>query len=430
MFIASICNIIHFNRKYLSNVWASNDNFNHQGHDMSQENTLIRPTLVLNCGSSSIKYALISEDNSTRITGLAENLGLDTAQIKHNNLDGSKQEIAIAGATHKLALQKILALLEQYHPIAVGHRVVHGGREFSHAERVTPHVLAEVRRLKILAPLHNPAHALGIEAVQAIYPDLPQVVVFDTAFHQSMPPVAFRYAIPKDLYDKERIRRYGFHGTSHAYVSDRASQLTNAQGPHGWITAHLGNGCSATAVYDGKSLDTSMGLTPLEGLMMGTRSGDVDPSLHIHLHRTLGMSIEEIDTMLNKQSGLLGVSGLSNDIRTIEQAANEGNADAKLALDMFAYRTGKYLASLSCALPNLTGIVFTGGIGENSTTMRAKILEVMRHFNFAMDEQKNAQLSRGAEGSFHAEDSQIELWVIPTDEEYRIAQETRLELGL
>lgn len=391
---------------------------------------LKNPTLVLNCGSSSIKYALISEDNQTRITGLAENLGLETARIKHNRLDGGKEEIEIAGANHKLALEKILALLEQYQPIAIGHRVVHGGREFSHAERVTPHVLEEVKRLKVLAPLHNPANALGIEAAEAIYPNLPQVVVFDTAFHQTMPPVAYRYAIPKSLYDNEKIRRYGFHGTSHAYVSARASDLTQADGVHGWLTAHLGNGCSAAAVYDGKSLDTSMGLTPLEGLMMGTRSGDVDPSLHIHLHRTLGMSLEEIDTMLNKQSGLLGISGLSNDMRTVEQAAKEGNADAMLALEMFAYRAGKYLAGLSCALPNLTGIVFTGGIGENGAGMREKILQVMRHFNIKMDTEKNASLIRGAEGSFHTPDSEVELWVIPTDEEYQIAKETRAVLGL
>ena len=396
----------------------------------SKISTLTNPTLVLNCGSSSIKYALISEDEGTRITGLAENLGLDTARIKHTTLNGEKLEIAIAGGRHELALQKILELLEQYDFIAVGHRVVHGGREYSEAVRVDAHVLAEVKRLKVLAPLHNPANALGIEAVQAIYPDIPQVVVFDTAFHQTMPPVAFRYPLPKALYSEHKIRRYGFHGTSHAYVSERASHITSATGPHGWLTAHLGNGCSATAVYDGKSLDTSMGLTPLEGLMMGTRSGDVDPSLHIHLKRQLGMSLEEIDKMLNNESGLLGISGLSNDLRTIEQAANEGHEDAKLAIEMFCYRVGKYLASLSCALPDLTGIVFTGGIGENSVTTRTRILEVMRHFGIKVDTDKNAGLVGGNEGSFHTDDSSIELWVVPTDEECRIAQETRAALGL
>lgn len=396
----------------------------------TETSTLTNPTLVLNCGSSSIKYALISDDNATRITGLAENLGLDTARIKHTTLNGEKLEISIPGGRHKLALQKILELLEQYHFIAVGHRVVHGGREYSEAVRVDDHVLDEVKRLKVLAPLHNPANALGIEAVQAIYPDIPQVVVFDTAFHQTMPPVAFRYPLPKNLYEEHKIRRYGFHGTSHAYVSERATEITDASGTHGWLTAHLGNGCSATAVYDGKSLDTSMGLTPLEGLMMGTRSGDVDPSLHIHLKRQLGMSLEDIDTMLNKESGLLGISGLSNDLRTIEQAASEGHKEAELAIEMFCYRVGKYLASLSCALPELTGIVFTGGIGENSVTTRARILEVMRHFGIKVNADKNANLVRGNEGSFHSDDSSLELWVIPTDEEGRIAQETREALGL
>lgn len=407
------------------------DSLNPNFYDQNAEtSTLTNPTLVLNCGSSSIKYALISEDNSIRITGLAENLGLDTARIKHTTINGDKLEISIPGGRHKLALQKILELLEQYHFIAVGHRVVHGGREYSEAVRVDEHVLDEVKRLKILAPLHNPAHALGIEAVQAIYPEIPQVVVFDTAFHQTMPPVAFRYPVPKALYEEHKIRRYGFHGTSHAYVSERASEITQTKGPHGWLTAHLGNGCSATAVYDGKSLDTSMGLTPLEGLMMGTRSGDVDPSLHMHLKRQLDMSLEDIDAMLNKESGLLGISGLSNDLRTVEEAANEGHQDAKLAIEMFCYRVGKYLASLSCALPELTGIVFTGGIGENSVTTRTHILEVMRHFGIKVDANKNAGLFGGSEGSFHAEDSHLELWVVPTDEECRIAQETREALSL
>ncbi|WP_201584330.1 acetate/propionate family kinase [Psychrobacter sp. HII-4] len=407
------------------------DSLNPNFYDQNAEtSTLTNPTLVLNCGSSSIKYALISEDNSIRITGLAENLGLDTARIKHTTINGDKLEISIPGGRHKLALQKILELLEQYHFIAVGHRVVHGGREYSEAVRVDEHVLDEVKRLKILAPLHNPAHALGIEAVQAIYPEIPQVVVFDTAFHQTMPPVAFRYPIPKSLYEEHKIRRYGFHGTSHAYVSERASEITQTKGPYGWLTAHLGNGCSATAIYDGKSLDTSMGLTPLEGLMMGTRSGDVDPSLHMHLKRQLDMSLEDIDAMLNKESGLLGISGLSNDLRTVEEAANEGHQDAKLAIEMFCYRVGKYLASLSCALPELTGIVFTGGIGENSVTTRTRILEVMRHFGIKVDANKNAGLFGGSEGSFHAEDSHLELWVVPTDEECRIAQETREALSL
>ena len=392
--------------------------------------SLTNPTLVLNCGSSSIKYALISEDGSVRIEGLAEALGNTDARIKHTHLDGTKEEFSLPNADHQIALQKVLSLIEQFHPVAVGHRVVHGGREFSQAVRIDDRMLNEIKELSILAPLHNPANAAGIEAVLSVYPNLPQVAVFDTAFHQTMPEVAFRYAIPKDLYTEHGIRRYGFHGTSHNYVSHRASDLTEKDGKHGWLVAHLGNGCSATAVYDGKSLDTSMGLTPLEGLMMGTRSGDVDPSLHIHLHRTLGLSIEEIDTLLNKKSGLLGVSGASNDLRTVEQLAADGNKDAQLAQALFAYRVAKYLSSLSCALPEFTGIVFTGGIGENAVTMRQMILDNMRHFGIKMDSDKNASLSRGAEGSFHAEGSARELWVVPTDEEYQIMTETLAVLGL
>ncbi|WP_313422359.1 acetate kinase [Moraxella sp. CTOTU49803] len=388
------------------------------------------PILVLNCGSSSIKYALLSNDNSERVAGLAENLGLDTARIKHTDLNGEKVEISLAGANHQWALQKILGLLAAYKPVAVGHRVVHGGREFSHAEKVNDHVLAEVKRLKVLAPLHNPAHALGIEAVEKIYPNLPQVVVFDTAFHQTMPAKAYRYAIPKDFYNEHYIRRYGFHGSSHAYVSHRADSLAPHHQANGWITVHLGNGCSLTAVYDGKSLDTSMGLTPLEGVVMGTRSGDVDPSLHIHLHRILGYSLDQIDTILNKHSGLLGISGISSDMRTVEQAANEGNEDAKLAIEIFCYKAARYIASLSCALPIFTGLVFTGGIGENSASIRQKILQNLPHFGIKANLDKNAELSRGVEGSFHQADSQLQLWVIPTDEEYQIAKETKEVLGL
>lgn len=385
---------------------------------------LTNPTLVLNCGSSSLKYALISEDNSTRIEGLAEGLGLKTARIKHKNLAGEKQTIELPNADHKQALTTVLKLIEEYKPVAVGHRTVHGGDKFSKAQLVTPEILAALKELIPLAPLHNPANILGIEAVAEIYPDLPQVVVFDTAFHQSMPAKAYRYAIPKALYEEDHIRRYGFHGTSHAFVSNRASELTSKTGKQGWVTAHLGNGCSATAIYDGKSLDTSMGLTPLEGLMMGTRSGDVDPGLLAHLSRSKGMSLDEIDTMLNKQSGFLGVSGISSDMREIEEEAASGNTDAKLALDMFAYRVAKYIASLSCALPEFTGIVFTGGIGENAAEAREQIVDCLKHFGINMDADKNASLIRGNEGSFHNSDSAVELWVIPTDEEYRIAQET------
>lgn len=393
--------------------------------------SLSNPTLVLNCGSSSIKYALISEDGQSRIEGLAEGLGNPEARIKHKNLDGEATIIEIPNGVHADALKVILEdLIKEHKPVAVGHRVVHGGDKFKSATIVNDEVLATIEELTALAPLHNPANAAGIRAINSIYPDLPQVAIFDTAFHQSMPAHAYRYAVPKSLYSEHQIRRYGFHGTSHAYVSNRASSLTDKAGVHGWVVAHLGNGCSATAVYDGKSLDTSMGITPLEGLMMGTRSGDIDPSLHIHLHRTLGLSIDEIDTLLNKQSGLLGVSGISNDMRNLEAADKEGNSDARLALDMFAYRTAKYILGLTAALPELTGVVFTGGVGENGADMRQAIAQHLKHLGVKLDAAKNDKLFRGAEGSFHTADSSVELWVIPTDEEFQIASESRTVLGL
>ncbi len=393
--------------------------------------SLVNPTLVLNCGSSSLKYALISEDGESRIEGLAEALGNSDARIKHKNLAGEATEVSIPNGGHEEALEVILKeLISEYQPIAVGHRVVHGGDKFKSATIINDEVLATIDELTSLAPLHNPANAAGIRAINSIFPDLPQVAIFDTAFHQTMPAHAYRYAIPKALYTDHQIRRYGFHGSSHAYVSNRASELTDKPKAHGWVIAHLGNGCSATAVYDGKSLDTSMGITPLEGLMMGTRSGDIDPSMHIHLHRTLGLSIDEIDTLLNKKSGLLGVSGVSNDMRALEAAAKEGNVDAKLAIEMFAYRTAKYILSLTAALPEFTGIAFTGGIGENGTDARLAITKHLKHLGAKIDSDKNAALMRGAEGSFHAADSAIEFWVIPTDEEFQIASESRAALGL
>ncbi|WP_019519594.1 acetate/propionate family kinase [Faucicola boevrei] len=389
------------------------------------------PILVLNCGSSSLKYALISENAENRIEGLAEALGNADARIKHKDIDGNKTEIQIGGGAHAEALKIILGeLIKDYKPVAVGHRVVHGGEQFKTATIITPEVLATIEELSYLAPLHNPANVEGIKAISSIYPELAQVAIFDTAFHQTMPAHAYRYAVPKELYTEHHIRRYGFHGSSHAYVSNRASELTQKDGKHGWIVAHLGNGCSASAVYDGKSLDTSMGVTPLEGLMMGTRSGDVDPSLHALLNRIAGMSVTDVDTMLNKKSGLLGVSGISNDMRLLEDAEKDGNEDAILALDMFAYRVAKYILAYTAALPEVTGVAFTGGVGENGADMRAKIVEKLKHLGAKFDADKNQALFRGAEGSFHTADSSIELWVIPTDEEHQIATETKAILGL
>lgn len=383
--------------------------------------------LVLNCGSSSLKYAIVNSDNYQPFHGLAEALGTGDARVimKSDIAGKEKQTFELPNADHKAAIAKVFEELGDITPVAIGHRLVHGGEDFTGAALITDDVIAAVKKNIPLAPLHNPANLQGVEAAQAIFPDLPQVAVFDTAFHQTMPAKAFRYGLPKNLYTEHGIRRYGFHGTSHAYISGRADDLVSGT-ENGWLTAHLGNGCSTSAVYAGKSLDTSMGLTPLEGVVMGTRSGDIDPGIYTHLHRSLGMSVDDIDKMLNKQSGLLGLTdGLSNDMRNIESAADEGNEDAKLALEVFAYRVAKSLAGLSCALPKLTGIIFTGGIGENGSDIRQAIVAHLAHFGVTMDAGKNAELIRGAEGSFHADDSNVQLWVIPTDEEGRIASETR-----
>ena len=386
--------------------------------------------LVINCGSSSIKYALIANQTTsrqTRIEGLAEKLGSPDARIKGRDAKGQDFEQAINNANHTQALQAILTRLEGQHPDAIGHRVVHGGEHFTAAAQITDEVLAAIRQTSPLAPLHNPANLIGIDATLQVFPELPQVAVFDTAFHQTLAPRAYRYALPEALYYEHGIRRYGFHGTSHAYVSARADQLLGTD-QHGWLTAHLGNGCSTCAIWHGKSVDTSMGLTPLEGVVMGTRSGDVDPSLHAHLHRTLGWSLEQIDQMLNKQSGLLGLSGLSNDMRTLTTAAEDGHDGAQLAIEVFCYRLAKSLAALSCGLPRLDGIIFTGGIGENAPNIRAKTLALLPHFGLNLDQAANHATTRGAEGRID-QGTGPQIWVIPTDEEGRIAVETRQVLA-
>ncbi len=391
--------------------------------------------LVINCGSSSIKFALVpitnhSQSTQNRRSGLAENLGTPDAILKISNEQGEKTSLAIPNADHQTALTHILEKLDDEKPIAIGHRVVHGGEKFTRAVQINDQVLAAILETTPLAPLHNPANLLGIEATLKLFPHLPQVAVFDTAFHQTMPPQAFRYALPEDLYREHRIRRYGFHGSSHAYVTHHVDDLLGSTN-HGWLSAHLGNGCSTCAVWQGQSLDTSMGLTPLEGLVMGTRSGTVDPSLHVHLVRTLGWSIDEIDQILNKKSGLFGLSGVSNDMRTLTELAKQGHAGATLAIDVFCYRLAQSLAAMSCALPIFTGIIFTGGIGENSAEIRARTLALLPHFGLSVDEAKNQNMIRGAEGRIdQGTESGRQIWVIPTDEEGQIAQETRGVLGL
>ena len=379
--------------------------------------------LVINCGSSSIKYALVSDRREDRIYGLAENLGTAEARVKGITAGGVPLDLDIAYADHAKALETILNRLSQYRPQAIGHRVVHGGK-LTKAERLTPEIIERIREATPLAPLHNPAHLIGIDATMRLFPELPQVAVFDTAFHQTMPAHAYRYAVPKYLYTEHNVRRYGFHGTSHAYVSERASDLAGQFKQGGWLTAHLGNGSSTCAVWNGESLDTSMGLTPLEGVVMGTRSGDVDPSMHSFLANNLGWDLQKIDKMLNSESGLLGLSELSNDMRTLIEASEQGNQDASLAIEVFCYRLAKSLAALSCSLPRIDGLAFTGGIGENSAYIREKTLSYLPHFGFDLSLSNNNALKRGTEGRIDA-GTGPQIWVVPTDEEGRIAQETR-----
>lgn len=379
--------------------------------------------LVINCGSSSLKYALVAEQQGQRIQGLAENLGSENARIKGVDANGAEFEQKIPNADHQKALETILKSLEGQKPTAVGHRIVHGGT-ISESVLLTEEALQRIQDAIPLAPLHNPANLIGVKATQKLFPDLPQVGVFDTAFHQSMPAHAYRYAVPKFLYTEHNVRRYGFHGTSHAFVSEKGSELAGAKNQGGWLTAHLGNGSSTCAIWNGKSVDTSMGLTPLEGLVMGTRSGDVDPSLHNFIATNLGWDLAKVNKMLNSESGLLGLSGLSNDMRTLIEASDNGNEDAALAIEVFCYRLAKSLAGMSCGLPQIDGLIFTGGIGENSSLIREKTVSYLGNLGFKIDKAKNDGLKRGTAGQVDA-GTGPQIWVVPTDEEGRIAQETR-----
>lgn len=389
--------------------------------------------LVINCGSSSIKFALIDpSQHGFLLSGLAERLAASTDEgVLHWQQNDQKQTQTLSAPTHHAALSAILPKVQEIagdRLLGIGHRVVHGGEHFSSAQIITPEVLKAVRTTTLLAPLHNPANLLGIETAQALFPDLPHVAVFDTAFHQTLPEQAYRYALPEMLYREHGVRRYGFHGTSHQYVSQQAAHMTGLPVENScWLTAHLGNGCSTTAVVNGESRDTSMGMTPLEGVVMGTRSGDVDPNLHSHLARTLGWSLEKIDQMLNKESGLLGLSGLTNDMRTLEQERLNGHEGATLAIEVFCYRLAKSLAALSCALPRLDGLVFTGGIGENSVLVREKTVAHLHLLNLRIDPAANAECTRGKSGSVHSEGS-IRILVVPTDEERQIAKDTQAVL--
>jgi acetate kinase len=384
--------------------------------------------LVLNCGSSSAKFAVIdTADGAERISGIAQRLGTPEASLDWK-ADGKKTSRSIAGAGHGDALRNVVSLLHEAGLgralRGVGHRVVHGGSRFSGSMAIGREVLAKIEECIPLGPLHNPPNLLGIQIAQELFPNLPQVAVFDTAFHQTMPPHAFVYPVPYEWYEEHGVRRYGFHGTSHRYVAQHAvGQLGLEPADHAIVTAHLGNGCSCAAVRDGRSLDTTMGLTPLEGLVMGTRSGSVDPAIIGHMAAALNQPAETILDALNKRSGLLGVSGLSNDMRTIEAAAAEGHTRAALALEIFCYVLAKSIAALVVPLGRLDAVAFTGGIGENSPTVRAKVVQRLGFLGLTLDPEANAVNGRGHGGRITRESRPV-VAVVPTNEELMIALDT------
>ena len=385
--------------------------------------------LIINAGSSSLKYQLMDpETGVVSAKGLCERIYID-GRLTHKI--GDKKVVKdIPMPTHSEAIQAVLAILVD--PVegvinstdeidAVGHRVLHGGMEFFDSCIINDEVIAAIEKCIPLGPLHNPANLMGIRACQAVMPNTPQVAVFDTAFHMTMPPVAYRYAIPTEYYKNDSIRRYGFHGTSHKYVTKRAIELMGRKEMK-LVNCHLGNGSSLSAVKDGKCQDTSMGLTPLAGVPMGTRSGDLDPAVVQFVMNKYGMSADECLNMLNKKSGVLALSGVSSDFRDIEDGAAAGNEDCALALDKFAYEVRKYVGSYAAALGGLDCLVFTAGVGENSPEMRERICEGLEFLGVKLDPQKNAV--RGKETIISADDSKVTVWVIPTNEELMIAQDT------
>lgn len=385
--------------------------------------------LVINCGSSSIKFALVNGRHESKlISGLAERLGTPESRLTWST-NGAKEAEAMPSADHAAAMANILHLLEQKGLLdapllAVGHRVVHGGEAFTASTLIDAEVLAAIEACNHLAPLHNPANVTGIREAMRLFPDVPQVAVFDTAFHQTLPPHAYLYPVPYELYETYGVRRYGFHGTSHRFVAQKAAQMLDLPLTElNLITAHLGNGCSATAVHHGQSVDTTMGLTPLEGLMMGTRSGDVDPALHQFLQETAGYNLDKTTAMLNKQSGLLGVSGLSNDMRALTEAADEGHERAALAIELFCYRLAKTIAALAVPLGRVDALIFTGGIGENAANVRARTLHRLAILGYQVDETRNAANGRSSHGVITTPDTPIAL-VVPTDEEIMIARDS------
>lgn len=358
--------------------------------------------LVINCGSSSLKFALFDPASGQR--------------LRHGLVERVKD--------HGEALDQVLAQLGDVTIAAVGHRVVHGGEHFSDSALLDDQALLLLEECTSLAPLHNPANLQGIQAARRRFPSVPHVAVFDTAFHQSLPPKAFMYAVPYELYEKYRARRYGFHGTSHAFVAGAAAELLGKPLTElELVTAHLGNGCSCTAISRGRSVDTTMGLTPLEGLVMGTRSGDVDPGLHAFLADQAGLSLSEVTELLNRKSGLLGLSGLSNDMRTLLEAREKGDARAALAVDVFCYRLAKAILGLCAGLPRLDALIFTGGIGEHAAPIRAATLAQLQLLGAELDEPANLAHGKSSAGRITRPGSRLTALVVPTNEELVIARE-------
>ena len=391
--------------------------------------------LVLNSGSSSVKYKLIDTETETTLAeGGVEKIGLPDGFLKYKRRDGSKAIVELGMTDHKGSIEAILRILTDYvegciksydEIDAVGHRVVHGGEKFSQSVLIDDAVKAKIRECYDIAPLHNPANMTGIDAITALMPDTPQVGVFDTAFHQTMPAKSFVYALPYKFYKEDGVRRYGFHGTSHRYVSQRVCEILGVDiTTKKIITCHVGNGGSITAVKYGKSIDTSMGLTPTEGLMMGTRVGDVDPGALTYLMAKHNLSADEMQRIINKASGVLGVSGISSDMREIEAAVNAGDEQAKLALDMYEQRIIKYVGAYAAEMGGVDIIVFTGGVGENQTGVRENVCEPLAFMGVEIDKELNAR-TRGTETVISTPASKVQVVVVPTDEELMIARDTR-----
>ncbi|QHM69921.1 propionate kinase [Mixta intestinalis] len=383
--------------------------------------------LVINCGSSSLKFSLIPlNDDAPLLSGLAEKIGLPEACITFKDAEGKTTQ-PLNESSHGSALKALFARLDRQGLLpkvsAIGHRVAHGGSDFKQSVLLDDAVIARIRELAVLAPLHNPANLIGIEAAMALLPGLPQVAVFDTAFHQTLPPEAYTYAIPLEYQQQHQVRRYGFHGTSHRFIAAEAvARLGLDPNDHGILIAHLGNGSSVCAVKNGVSVDTSMGMTPLEGLVMGTRCGDLDVGAAVYIARRTGQTLESLYKMVNSEAGLLGLSGVSSDCRTLQEARSAGDSRAALAIDVMIHRLARHLGAHLASLHRFDALIFTGGIGENSALVRELTAQRLAVFGVRLDAEKNAQAVGGHDGVISQPDSPI-VAVIPTNEEKMIAQD-------